>query len=303
MKSAPEAALALGTSAWSYEDWRGVFYPEKLAQSRLLAWYAEHFGAVEVDSTFYHSPSAKATARWAGETPPEFIFTTKLVRTITHERRLRESDELLAHYLKGLEPLGEKLGVVLVQLPPGFRPTSDGEALERFVERLPEGWRFAVEFRDRAWEVERYVACLAQHRVAWAWADTTPFEPDAGSDSPEAGKNGGPQWTPAGMPTPETAPFAYVRLLGDLSTKYDAGGKRRIERYDHIRWPRDAALAAWAARIAQALRGGMPVYCFAANHFEGCSPLTVERLARELGRPVSFPRPEAGSEGGQLGLF
>lgn len=294
MKSAAakdvQAPLALGTSAWSYADWRGVFYPEKLAQSRLLGWYAEHFGAVEVDSTFYHTPSAKATTRWAGETPPEFVFTTKLVRSMTHELRLRDCDALLATYLKGLEPLGEKLGVVLVQLPPGFKPKSDGEALERFVERLPAEWRFAIEFRDPAWETERYVACLRQHRVAWVWSDTAPF------DAAAAG-GGGPR------STPETAPFAYIRLLGDLGTKYDSGGKRRIERYDHIRWPRDAALDQWAARVQEARRSGMPVYCFAANHFEGCSPLTVRRLAQKIGVPISFPKPEAGDEKGQLGLF
>lgn len=296
------APLALGTSAWSYADWRGIFYPEKLPQARLLEWYSAYFGAVEVDSTFYHSPSAKATAHWAEVTPPDFRFTAKLVRAITHENRLRESDALLTAFLKGLEPLGAKLGVVLVQLPPGFKPSHDGEALERFVERLPEEWRFAIEFRDPEWQTERYIACLRQHRVAWAWTDTMPYGGEKGAKGVLQSAS---QATLSSLlaAAPQTAPFAYIRLLGDLQTKFNSGGKRQIERYDHIRWPREAALHAWAAKVRATQESGMPVFCFAANHFEGCSPLTVQRLGAELGVNVKFPDLDAEKDGGQLGLL
>ncbi len=290
--NAPEN-IALGTCAWSYADWRGVFYPEALPQARLLGWYANTFKAVEVDSTFYHPPSARSAAHWLESTPEDFTFTVKLSRAITHERRLRESEALLETFLGGLEPLRPKLGCVLIQLPAFVKPARDEEALRRFIAALPEGWPFAVEFRDPAWRLPRIVHLLASRNVAWAWTDTEAYSHQA---------EGAFEWLP------QTADFLYIRLLGDLSTKYLADGTRRIARYDHLFWPRDRAIENWGVKIRHHAGESRRVFLFAANHFEGCSPLTAERLARALGLPLELPALEepgsaSGGGGAQMDLF
>lgn len=291
MPSSDTAKIALGTSAWSYADWRGVFYPPKLPQARLLEWYSGSFNAVEVDSTFYHSPSSSATRQWHDITPDGFTFTTKLTRTMTHEHRLRHCGPLLATYLKGLEPLGEKLGAVLIQLPAGFTLREDGEALNQFVRELPTGWRFAVEFRDPSWRTPKVLHWLQERNVALAWTDTETWSHDA---------EGAFEWLP------RTADFIYLRLLGDLASKYDSAGKRRVERYDHLFWQRDRAIENWAVKIRHHLSDSERLFLFAANHFEGCSPLTAQRLSEALGIPLTLRDPRADDKpdaGQQLDLF
>ena len=105
----PETHIHIGTCAWSFDDWRGAFYPEHLGHAKWLEFYARHLRAVEVDSTFYHLPTPHAAAHWHEVTPPDFRFACKLPREITHERKLRDSAGVLAEFLAGLEPLGEKL--------------------------------------------------------------------------------------------------------------------------------------------------------------------------------------------------
>ena len=146
----PLDTIKIGTCAWSYDDWRGGFYPEHLPPAERLAYYAQHFRAVEVDATFYHAPAPNVARHWAEATPPDFVFSCKAPREITHERRLRDCAEPLEAFLRSLDPLGEKLGCVLVQLPPSFRPRQDEAALREFVRALPRSMRFAIEFRDHA---------------------------------------------------------------------------------------------------------------------------------------------------------
>jgi len=287
-----DSKISLGTCAWAYDDWRGVFYPETIPAAQRLGWYARYFRAVEVDSTFYHPPSPRSTAQWLESTPDGFLFTTKLSRAITHERRLRESGGLLREFLNGLEPLRSKLGCVLIQLPAFFKPAQDEEALRRFIAQLPRDWPFAVEFRDTAWRLPRVVHWLQERGVCWAWTDTEPYSHQA---------EGAFEWLPI------TADFLYIRLLGDLSTKFDANGKRRIARYDRIFWPRSRAIENWAVKVRHHLAESRRIFLFAANHFEGISPLTCGRLARALGLELELPKleggPSAPPEGRQLDLF
>jgi len=282
--------IRLGTSAWSYVDWKGVLYPGTLPQTQWLAWYARFFNAVEVDSTFYHAPSPRVTAHWLDSTPESFRFTVKLSRVITHEHRLRDCGAPLTQFLAGLEPLRPKLGSVLVQLPPTFHPAHDDDALRRFVRALPREWPFAIEFRDTAWHHRpRVVGWLREAGVCWAWTDTEPYSHEA---------EGAFEWLP------QTADFLYIRLLGDLGTKFHRDGTRRIERYDHLFWKRNRAVRNWAARVRHYLGECRAIHLFAANHFEGCSPMTAVRLARGLGLPNRLPDLETAPEPpDQLTLF
>ncbi len=275
MAAVHECPVSFGTCAWTHDDWRGVFYPEHLAPSGRLAWYARFFGAVEVDSTFYHPPPPKVAAHWAEVTPAGFRFSCKVPREITHEAKLRDCGEPLAAFLRGIEPLGEKLACLLIQLPPWFAPQHDEHALREFLRHLPAGFPWAVEFRDHAWRLPRIAHLLEQHSVCWAWSDQTTLE---GADAAAFDFH------------PRTAPLAVIRLMGDQSTKYRPDGSL-IHHYDRLRWPRTASLENWAAKIQVEREHLREILVFANNHFEGFSPLTAQRLAGMLGTTLALPRP------------
>lgn len=267
--------IKIGTCAWSYEDWRGVFYPEHLPAGERLEFYARHLPAVEVDSTFYHAPTPHVAAHWAEVTPPDFAFACKLPREITHERKLRDCAEPLREFVAALAPLGRKLWCVVVQLPPFFQPHRDETALREFVRHLPDDVRFAIEFRHADWHQPRIAHLLEEHRVAWVWSDDSALEQQA---------EGAFEFLP------DTSDFLYVRLMGDLEKKYDAGG-HRVHHYKDLMWPRDVALESWAVRLRQAAENHARIFVAASNHFEGFAPQTAQRLDARLG--FSFPLPES----------
>jgi uncharacterized protein YecE (DUF72 family) len=268
-----ESKIKIGTCAWSFEDWRGTFYPEQLATSRWLEFYAQYFHAVEIDSTFYHIPRPEAVARWFEQTPDNFVFTCKVPREITHELKLRRSEPLLAEFLEAMEPLHPKLECVLVQLPPSFRLADDEPALKEFVHSLPRNFQFAIEFRHADWHLPRIAHLLENCGVAWVWNDITSVENQA---------RGAFEFLP------QTANFLYLRLLGDLQNKYGTDGNR-IHRYGEILWPRDASLDSWAVKVRTHLPQTEKVYILINNHFEGSSPRTCRRIAQNLGIEFSLP--------------
>lgn len=271
----PSAKLKIGTCAWSFDEWRGSFYPEHLPPAERLSFYAQHFDTVEIDSTFYSAPSLQVAQHWAERTPENFTFTCKLPREITHDHKLRECTGLVRDFLGAIEPLRPKLGCVLVQLPPYFQIRNDEAALRAFVEAWPAHVRWAVEFRHDGWHVPRIVQLLAAHRVCWVWSDLTPL------DHQEEG---------AFEFLPETTDFAYVRLMGDVQTRPGRGESVS----DRLSWPRDVSLESWAVRLRRCSEQFERVYVYANNQFEGFSPLTAQRLAGRLELPVrSFAVPPA----------
>ena len=166
----------IGTCAWSFDEWHGVFYPDHLPANERLAWYAKALGSVEIDSTFYATPSPETARHWCKMTPADFVCTCKMPKTITHERKLRDCREPLAEFLHGIEPLMPKLAAVLLQFPAYFkRNAGDEMALREFLSILPRTVRFAVEFRDAGWHLPRIANLLEEHSVAWVWNDITPL--------------------------------------------------------------------------------------------------------------------------------
>jgi len=129
--------IRLGACAWSFEEWRGSFYPSDLPAARWLEFYSHYFPAVEIDSTFYHPPAEGVVRRWVEHTPASFRFACKLPREITHVRRLRECKGEVAAFLRAIEPLESKLQVILIQLPPSFAPKDGRTPLREFLEGLP----------------------------------------------------------------------------------------------------------------------------------------------------------------------
>ncbi|HEX8311387.1 MAG TPA: DUF72 domain-containing protein, partial [Chthoniobacteraceae bacterium] len=208
--------IHLGTCGWSFDQWRGVFYPEHLPPTDRLAFYARHFGSVEIDSTFYGPPSLQTVGHWLDATPETFRFACKLPREITHDRKLRGAGEALDAFLAAMAPLRSKLACLVVQLPPHFTPHHDEVALKEFIRELPRDFRFAVEFRSEEWHLPRIVHLLEAQGVCWIWNDLTSLEE---------------QNLAAFGFQPRTTDFLYVRLMGDRVLPpegSEAGGDKHL---------------------------------------------------------------------------
>ena len=269
--------IRIGACAWSFEDWREIFYPRDLPQSHWLEFYARYFPTVEIDSTFYAAPGSDSVRRWLDLTPSHFRFSCKLPREITHQCKLRDCSAELSGFLRAVEPLAPKLHIILVQLPPSFLPRDGKVPLRTFVEQLPRDFRFAIEFRHPGWHRPQFIHLLEKHRICWVWADTSPLNE----------RNLAPFEF-----QPRTTDFLYVRLLGDYTTKYDRDGKHR-HRYGKLLWKREAALESWALKIERQLSDIRAVYAYVNNHFEGFALGSAQRLAERLGYELPLPSTEA----------
>ena len=265
--------IRVGSCAWSFDDWRGAFYPVNLPESRRLEFYAGHFPAVEIDSTFHAAPTEATVRRWAEATPASFRFTCKLPRQITHICRLRDCAAELISFLRAIESLAPKLQVILIQLPPSLTPADGKHVLRKFLMQLSRDFRFAIEFRHAGWHRPQFIRLLEKHRICWVWADTTPLNE----------RNLAPfEFLPC------TTDLLYLRLLGDYATKYDVDGGH-MHRYEKLLWKREAALESWSLKIQRHLADVRSVWAFAGNHFEGFAPETCQRLAERLGFNLSLP--------------
>jgi uncharacterized protein YecE (DUF72 family) len=280
--------IRIGACAWSFEEWRGSFYPQDLPPNQWLEFYARYFPAVEIDSTFYSAPAENTVRRWLEVTPSEFRFACKLPREITHACRLRDCGTELNSFLRAIEPLAPKLQVLLIQLPPSLAPKDGKAALRSFLQQLPRDFRFAIEFRHAGWHRPQIIRLLEKHRICWVWADTSPLNE----------RNLAPFEF-----LPRTTDFLYLRLLGDYATKYDRDGSR-IHRYGKLLWKREAALESWSLKIERHLADTRSVWTFINNHFEGFAPETCQRLANRLGFDLPLPSEAetAAADRGQLDL-
>ncbi len=171
-------AIWVGTSGYNYPEWRGSFYPEKLATTKMLPFYAQRLSTVEINYTFYRSPTPAILAGWSQQTPQAFKFTLKAPKRITHDARLRDCAEPLARFVRTAATLGPKLGMLLFQLPPFFK--KDVAVLDAFLEQLPREQSAAFEFRHHSWLDDEVFARLRARNLALCIADSekssTPVE-------------------------------------------------------------------------------------------------------------------------------
>jgi len=201
------ATIRIGTSGWSYPHWRGSFYPASLPADEWLPFYATHFGAVEINSTFYRLPSAKTVATWRDATPPGFTFTAKLSRFVTHMKKLKDPQQTLPPFLERIALLGAKLGPLVIQLPPNWNRNE--ARLAQFLRAAPQGQRFTVECRNNSWWTDGIFDLLRRDGVAACIFHLAGI------------------WSPI----IETADFIYIRLHGPdgaYSGCYDAAALQRI---------------------------------------------------------------------------
>jgi uncharacterized protein YecE (DUF72 family) len=181
--------IRAGTSGWSYKEWKGFFYPEKLAAKDMLRFYGTRFSTVEVNNSFYRMPSRSTLEGWAADVPQDFAFVLKASQRITHIKRLKEVGESVDYLVSNTAVLGAKLGPYLFQLPPNLK--KDLPRLQEFLACLPAGVRAAVEFRNVGWFDDEVYAALASRNVALCIA--------------EAGEEGD-------TPLVATADWGYLRL-------------------------------------------------------------------------------------------
>ncbi|WP_433677806.1 DUF72 domain-containing protein [Nocardia sp. CA-119907] len=261
--------LLVGTSGWQYRDWRGVLYPTDLPQRLWLEYYATGFATVENNNVFYRLPSTETFAAWRDRTPPGFRFAVKASRFLTHIKRLREPEEPVARLLAHASGLGEKLGPVLLQLPPTLR--ADPALLDTCLRCFPTGTRVAVEPRHESWWMPEVRAVLAECGAALCWAD-------AGSRPVT------PLW--------RTTDWGYLRLHSGRATPPPRYGR--------------TALTSWTRRLADTWSDGEDVFVYfnndpggAAVHdavaFAHAAKATVTRtpdLAQPASAAAGFSRSE-----------
>jgi uncharacterized protein YecE (DUF72 family) len=252
--------LYLGTSSWSSEDWRGTIYPTDAKAADFLTHYAKQFSTVEIDMTFYRIPTPAMISAWNQRTPDGFRFAAKIPQVITHEKVLHDCQSELQQFTEVMALLGDKLGPLLFQFPYfSKRHFANAQAflgrLEPVLAQLPDGFRFAVELRNRWWITERLLDLLRAHGVALALTDHP--------------------WMP---PIAEllrqhdivTADFAYIRWLGDRQAM-----ETITQKWDHLVIDRTQDTKTWVAVVRQLLGRDLSVYGFYNNHYAGHSPGSI----------------------------
>lgn len=247
----------LGTVGFSYKDWDGVFYPPGAAARHYLAHYSQLFNSVELDSTFYGTPPPERVQQWARTAPPGFKFCVKTPRQITHAMRLVDAINPMTTFLETMSLLGDKLGAILIQLPPSLT-TAEIDTVNAFITRLPANWRYAVEFRHTSWFTSQTAELLAAHQICWVSTEYV--------DAPR-------QVVP-------TTDFLYMRWLGRHG---------QFERKDRERLDVTPRLAWWIDQLQPHLDTLETIYGFFNNDYSGHSPRTCNRFKEMIGLEANYP--------------
>jgi len=230
----PLSSIRIGCSGWNYDHWRnGVFYPPRCPARKWLEFYARYFDTVEINATFYRLPRREAVANWVTRSPPGFLFAVKMSRYITHIKRLLDLGAGVQTFYDRIEPLmrSPKFGPVLWQLPGSFR--RDDARLAAALASLPPG-RHCFEFRHESWLVPEVTAMLREHGAALVIGDH-------------------PQ-----------RPFQTHELTTDWTfVRFHSGTRGQRGNYSH------SELEEWAQRFEDWRRGGIDVYAYFNNDWEG----------------------------------
>ncbi|MFD5328681.1 DUF72 domain-containing protein [Streptomyces sp. NPDC127092] len=245
----------VGTSGWQYRDWRGVLYAEDVPQRLWLEEYARNFAVVENNNAFYRLPEKTTFAAWRERTPEGFVMAVKASRYLTHIKRLKDPEEPVARLMGRAEALGDRLGPVLLQLPPTLR--ADPGLLEAALARFPEGTRVAVEPRHESWWTEEVRGVLEERGATLCWAD-------------RGSRPAAPLW--------RTADWGYLRLHEGRARPHPSYGRQ--------------ALVSWAERLAGTWPDRADVFVFFNNDPGGAAVRNAEtflRVAESRGLTIYAP--------------
>lgn len=230
--------LHVGTMGWSYSFWKGKFYPENLGSEGFLTFYAKQFDTVEVDSTFYHIPRAETVANWKQQTPEKFLFSLKFPQKITHFKRLQNCQEDTRVFLERASLLEEKLGALLLQLPPMFQ-LHQLPLIRDYLKNLPKEYHYVIEVRHKSLLNDELYDLLREQNVALAWID-----------APK-------------MPLADelTADFLYVRWEGDRKTVLGILGIQEANRTVQIQQ--------WADKLRPFVKQGTSAFGYFSKYYSG----------------------------------
>ncbi len=248
-----DMALFVGTSGWQYADWRGVFYPKGVAQRRWLEHYARSFATVELNAAFYRPMPRTSFEGWRARTPDDFVMAVKATRVLTHNRRLLDPEIPLERMIEAARGLGDKLGPLLIQLPPNLPAAPD--RLAAVLRLIPGDLRVVVEPRHETWWTDEVRAVLERHNAALCWAD-------------RLDRSVTPLW--------RTADWAYLRFHEGTGTPWPC--------YD------ERVLADWVQRLNETWDETRDIYVYFNNDPGGAAIHNAIRfadLARATGRPVT----------------
>jgi len=223
--------IRIGCSGWIYRHWRGLFYPEKLAQHRWFAHYAETFETVELNTSFYHLPKPETFAKWRDQAPPGFRYAVKAPRFITHMKKLKDCAEPVEEFLRRARNLGAAIGPVLYQLPPRWACNPD--RLGEFIALLPRDLLHVFEFREKSWLTAEVLALLETRGVSFCVHDMPGLATE--------------RWA--------SGPIAYVRFHGGVGKYWG-------------RYP-DEGLLSWTDWIVAEANSGRDVWCYFNNDIDG----------------------------------
>jgi uncharacterized protein YecE (DUF72 family) len=257
--------IFLGTSSFTATGWQGSFYPQGMRSRDFLSYYASQFQTVEIDSTFYGTPSASTVASWNEKTPRDFIFAVKVPQVVTHEKVLVSCDSEFEEFVKTMDILGPKLGPMLFQFPLFDRwkfPKQESflGVLARFLKKLPADHKFVIEIRNKTWLDARLAEVLREHKIALALTDTS-FVPRP--------------WEMKEKFDMITADFAYVRWLGDRK-----GIEKQTTTWDKPIVDRRGDLKNWMDFLKEMVltKKIRQLFAFANNHYAGHGPATVKQF-------------------------
>jgi len=254
--------IALGTSSWSFDAWRGVFYPESTGKNEMLAYYARQFPTVEVNTSFYALPEPSTLIKWVESVPTGFTFALKFPQRISHEKRLVDCESETLALIDALHALGPCAGPAFLQLPPDFSRQRYGRVLAEYIEWLAtqrENLALAVEVRAKDLMTGAFARFLADHGIALVLTDRK-GTPDLFDTWAEVGTKVG---------------VAMIRWIGD--DRHGPAGDRELSA------PQDERLDEWAKRLVWLEDAGMATFGYMHNPYEGHAPASVRRLLARLG--------------------
>ena len=239
--------LHVGTIGWSYNFWKGNFYPNKTASKEFLAYYATQFNTDEVDSTFYRIPNKQTVTNWKEQTPEDFLFSLKFPRVITHVKMLKDCQQETSTFLDRVVLLKEKLGCLLLQFPSAFG-TQHLSLLKSFLKNLPKGYRYVVEVRNKKLLNSDLYSILKDYNIVLAWADS-PIMPQTNE---------------------VTSDFIYIRWEGDRKKVKGTLGKIEADRREDLKL--------WAEKIKPFLERKITVFGYFGKYYSGYPPSDIALL-------------------------
>jgi len=237
--------LHIGTSGWSYEHWKGNFYPDKIKGKEMLSCYSDKFKTVEINASFYRLPSEKTLKDWYQSVADDFTFSIKASRYITHQKKLNDPQRSIKKFFDVIPKLDDKQGPILFQLPPNWHKNT--ERLADFIDALPSDYSYVFEFRDPDWFADDIVDLLRETDTAFCIYDLEGEE----------------------TPIHITSDFVYIRLHGPGAKYRGSYSKKLLEK--------------WVHRFREWHKHGLEIYCYFNNDYGGHAPRNAALLMEMMG--------------------